>query len=68
MTQLTTATYDIKIDNGKPTVTRNLVFKNGDTLSFSITLESEHSGNLVDLHRASAQAAIKYLEDWLKPE
>lgn len=68
MTKLDTATYDIALKNGKPTITRNLTFKNGDTISFSITMESDHSKSLADLHRESAQAAITYLEDWIKPQ
>jgi hypothetical protein len=67
MTAITSVTYDISMSNGTPAVTRSLEFKNGDTISFSVTVPNGGNLSLVELHRASAQRVIELLQDWIKP-
>lgn len=68
MSNISSSTYDINVLGGKSIVTRNIAFRNGDTISFKVTLDATSSKTLTQLHHESAQAAIAYLEDWLKPE
>lgn len=57
-----TATFDIAIKESKPVVTRNFTFKDGDTISFTVTLPQNYEASLSDLHRQSVDAAITHLK------
>ncbi|HJV75381.1 MAG TPA: hypothetical protein VJ654_14235 [Noviherbaspirillum sp.] len=55
-------TFDISISDGRPSITRNFVFKNGDKLSFTVMLQKDYNATLPDMHRRSVEAVINHLK------
>lgn len=55
------SSYDISINNSKPTVKRKFEF-NGDSVEFSVTLEADNSATLPNLHVRSVEVVIAHLQ------
>jgi hypothetical protein len=55
-------TFDIAIKDGRPSITRSYTFKNGDTISFAVTLQKDYDATLSDMHRRSVETAINHLK------
>lgn len=60
------ASFNIAIQQLKPTVKREFTFSNGDEISFSITLDADSSSTVIDLHKRSIEAAIALLQSTIK--
>jgi hypothetical protein len=66
---VTSAPFNLElVDGNRPRITRDLEFSNGDTISFSITLEQDIHATIPQLHRNSVRELINRLEAWIGPE
>jgi hypothetical protein len=66
--EVTKAPFTLTVVEGnRPRVMREIVFSNGDFLTFSVTLEADAEATIVDLHRKSAEELIARLQDWIDP-
>ena len=61
----TSSTFAIEINGVQPTVSREIKFENGDSISFSVTLDRDDDMRLADLHKRSAEHTIKLLQSWI---
>jgi hypothetical protein len=64
---LVSSTFDISAKDGQPTITREYTFKNGDTISFTVTLPRDDAATLPALHRQSIETAISHLKSLIPP-
>ena len=66
--KITRAPFNLSVSSGgRPKITRELEFSNGDTIVFTVTLEEDETATLTDLHRRSVEEVIERLQAWLKP-
>jgi hypothetical protein len=66
--KITRAPFNLSVSaTGRPKITRELEFSNGDTIVFTVTLEEDETATLTDLHRRSVEEVIERLQAWLKP-
>lgn len=59
--------FDLELSNMQPTIRRQFEFKNGDQVSFSVTLPRDDAATLPDLHQRSVRAVIDHLESLIGP-
>jgi len=63
------APFNIEVlAGGRPKVSREIVFTNGDKISFEVSLEQDGSLTMGDLHRKSVEEVIKRLENFAPPK
>ena len=66
--KITSAPFNLQIvGGGKPKITREIQFTNGDNISFTITLDRDENATLPELHRQSVQEVINRLQEWIEP-
>lgn len=64
--KITQAPFTIEIlAGGKPKITRDIVYTNGDKISFAVTLEEDRTATIPDLHRKSVEELISRLEEFI---
>ena len=63
--KVTAAPFNIEVlAGGRPRVSRQIIFANGNTISFDISLDEDKSATLGDLHHRSVAEVIKHLQDF----
>lgn len=67
-TTISSATYHIDIASMQPVITRELKFKNGDTVSFTVTLPRDDQLTVIGMHQASVAHVIALLQGWSAPQ
>ncbi len=62
------ATQNLTIEMVKNTfqIRREVRFKNGDTISFCVSLPQDHSLSVLDIHEKSVEQLIADLSEWLQ--
>ncbi|MFC0132075.1 hypothetical protein CR105_24475 [Massilia eurypsychrophila] len=65
---LASTTFDIKISGMQPTITREIKFKSGDSITFTVTLDRDDEVKMLELHKRSVKHVIALLEAWSSPK
>lgn len=66
--EIKTGEFQVKVTGDSNVVTRNFVMKNGDTLSYTVTVIKDLDDTMRDLHRKSAQEVIDLLQKYVSPK
>ncbi len=66
--EIKTGEFQVKVTGDSNVITRNFVMKNGDTLSYTVTVRKDLDDTMRDLHRKSAQEVIDLLQTFVSPK
>jgi hypothetical protein len=64
-----TVTLNLVSDAGRLVMKRELSYRSGDEISFSIALPHDSTGlTVAELHKQSVERVIQLLQDWIAPQ
>lgn len=67
MSSIASSDFDISVSGHGPTITRNLVFKSGESITFKIQLPKVQTDTIIDLHQKSAARVIQLMQEFATP-